>query len=158
MTSCCWSSLIRLLFHLLKPQAIDCYWHILQSFSSRGWLSRELRNIQTDDYLELVDDVRHIYLNDFGTGPAIEDIVFFLSVCTELARREYNLHSFNLFCLCLGHIVQSMPKVELGCSRIGTANVDLSCINEPLQGYLLFSDLERNFFTDVFQLMGVWRF
>ena len=31
------------LFHLAKPQAIDCYRYVFQSFSSRGWFSRELR-------------------------------------------------------------------------------------------------------------------
>ena len=68
-------------FHLPKPQAIACYRHIFQNFSSRGWLSRELRNVCMDDYVEVVDDVRHIYLDDFGTGPAIEDMIsFFLSV------------------------------------------------------------------------------
>ena len=101
-------------FHLPKPQAIACYRHIFQSFSSRGWLSRELRNVHMDDYVEVVDDVRHIYLDDFGTGPAIDDMVSFLSTCPGLARREYTMHVFKQYCVCLSHIFLSMPKVELG--------------------------------------------
>ena len=83
------------LFHLSKPQAIDCYRHILQSFTSPRWLSLELLNVQMDDYVELVDEVRHISLDNFGTGPAIEDIFYFLSACPELAQREYTLMASN---------------------------------------------------------------
>ena len=101
-----------------------------------------------DDYVEFVHDVRHICLDQSGTGPAFEDMVFFLSVCPELARREYTLHVFDFCCLCLGHTVPNMPRVELGTGQIGTANVDLSCIIEPIQGYLLSSDSEGNFLTD----------
>ena len=140
------------LFHLPKPQAHDCCRHIFQSFSSRGWLSRELRKVHMEDYVEFVDDVRHIYLDEFG----IEDMVFFLSACPDLARRETFLHFFKICCLCLGHIVPSMPKIELASGRISTANVDLSCIFEPFQGYLLSSDSERNFFTDLDSFEGCW--
>ena len=38
---------------LPKNQAIECFRHILQSFTSPGWLSRELRNIHMDGYVEL---------------------------------------------------------------------------------------------------------
>ena len=38
----------RVLLQLPKPQAIDCYRHMFQSFSSRGWLSRELRNVHME--------------------------------------------------------------------------------------------------------------
>ena len=58
----------------------------------------------------------------------------------DLSRREYALHVSKLCCSCLGHIVPSMPKVELGSRRIGSANADLSCIIEPLQGFLVSSD------------------
>ena len=138
----------RALFHLPGPEEIDYYWHTFHSFRSRSWLWRELQNVHTDDYVEIVDNVRHIYLDDPGTGPAIEDMISFLSSCLDLARREYNFHILSFCCLCLGHFVPSLPRVELGSGRNGTVNVDLSCVIEPLQGYLLSTDSERNLFKD----------
>ena len=70
-----------------KTVAADCYQHLFQSFSSRGWVARELRNVHIDDYVEFIDDVRHVYLDELGVGPAVEDMVSFLSSCTELSRR-----------------------------------------------------------------------
>ena len=40
------------LFKLPKTVAVDCYQHLFQSFSSRGWVARELRNVHIDDYIE----------------------------------------------------------------------------------------------------------
>ena len=77
---------------------------------------------------------RHIYLDNSGTGPAIEDMVSFLSSCPDLARREYTFYVFKLCCLCLCQIAPSLPKVELGSGRISTGNVDLSCIIQQLKG------------------------
>ena len=77
------------LFKLPKVVAVDCYQHLFQSFSSRGWVARELRNVHIDDYIEFVDDVRHVYLDELGVGPDVEDLVSFLSSCPELSRRWY---------------------------------------------------------------------
>ena len=43
----------NLMFVLPKTQAVDCYRHIFQRFSSRSWLARELRNMHMDDYVEI---------------------------------------------------------------------------------------------------------
>ena len=67
------------LFKLPKTVAIDCYQHLFQRFSSRGWVARELRNIHIDDYVEFIDDVRHVYLDEMGVGPDVQDMVSFLS-------------------------------------------------------------------------------
>ena len=136
------------LFKLPKTLAVDCYQHLFQSFSSRGWVARELRNIHIDDYVEFVDDVRHVYLDELGVGPDVEDMVAFLSSCPELSRRQYTWDLFKLSCLCLGHVAPKLPAVSLGSSKVGVASVDLSSIVEPLQGYLLGCDTEENFFTD----------
>ena len=72
------------LFKLPKTVAVDCYQQLFQSFSSRGWVARELRNIHIDEYVEFIDDVRHAYLDDLGVGPDVEDMVSFLSSCPEL--------------------------------------------------------------------------
>ena len=91
------------LFKLPKTVAVDCYQHLFQSFSSRSWVARELRNVHIDDYVEFIDDVRHVYLDELGVGPDVEDMVSFLSSRPELSRREYTWDLFNLCCLCLGH-------------------------------------------------------
>ena len=136
------------LFKLPKTVAVDCYQHLFQSFSSRGWVARELRNVHIDDYIEFVDDVRHVYLDELGVGPDVEDMVSFLSSCPELSRRRYTWDLFKLSCLCLRHVAPKLPDVSLGSSKVGVTSVDLSSILEPLQAYLLSSDAEGNFFTD----------
>ena len=136
------------LFKLPKTVAVDCYQHLSQSFSFRGWVARELRNIHIDDYVEFIDDVRHVYLDELGVGPDVEDKVSFLSSCPELSRRGYTWDLFKLSCLCLGHVAPKLPDVSLGSSKVGVTSVDLSSIVEPLQRYLLSSDAEGNFFTD----------
>ena len=136
------------LFKLPKTVAIDCYQQLFQSFSSRGWVAQELRNVHIDDYVEFIDDVRHVYLDELGVGPDVEDMVSFLSSCPELARRGYTWDLFKLCCLCLGHVASKLPDVSLGSSKVGVTRVDLSSVVEPLQGYLLSGDAEGNFFTD----------
>ena len=136
------------LFKLPKTVAVDCYQHLFQSFSSRGSVARELRYVHIDDYIEFVDDVRHVYLDELDVGPDVEDMVSFLSLCPELSRRRYTWDLFKLRCLCLGHVAPKLPDVSLGPSKVGVTSVDLSSILEPLQGYLLSSDAEGNFFTD----------
>ena len=136
------------LFKLPTTVAVDCYQHLFQSFSSRGWVARELRNVHIDDYVEFVDDVRHVYLDELGIGPAVEDMISFLSSCPELSRREYTWSMFKLCCLCLGHVSPKLPDVSLGPSKVGVTSVDLSSVIQPIQGYLLGGDVEGNFFTD----------
>ena len=136
------------LFKLPKTVAVDCYQHLFQSFSSRGWVARELRNVHIDDYLEFIDDLRHVYLDELGVGPDVEDMVSFLSSCPELSRREYTWDLIKLCCLCLGHVAPKLPDVSLGWSKVGVTSVDLLSVVEPIQGYLLNGDTEGNFFTD----------
>ena len=136
------------LFRLPKTVAVDCYQHLFESFSSRGWVARELRNVHIDDYVEFIDDVRHVYLDELGVGPDVEDMVCFLSSCPELSRREYTRELFKLCCLCLGHVARKLPDVSLGSSKVGVTSIDLLSVVEPIQGYLLNGDAEGNFFND----------
>ena len=135
-------------FKLPKTVAVDCYQHLLQSFSSRGWVARELRNVHIDDYVEFIDDVTHVYLDELGVGPDVKDMVSFLSSCPELSRRGYTWDLFKLCCLCLGHVAPKLPDVSLGSSKVGVTSVDLLSVVEPIQGYLVNGDAEGNFFTD----------
>ena len=53
-----------------------------------------------DDNVKFVDDARHVYLGELGVGPAVEDMLSFLSTCLELSRRDYTWNQFKLCCLC----------------------------------------------------------
>ena len=106
------------LFKLPKTVAVDCYQHLFQSISSLGWVARELRNVHIDDYIEFIDDVRHVYLDEVGVGPDVEDMVSFLSSCPELSRREYTWDLFKLCCLCLGHVAPNCLIFRLGRARL----------------------------------------
>ena len=121
---------------------------MFQSFSSRGWVARELRNVHIDDYVQFADYVRHVYLDELGVGPAVEDMDSFLSSCPELSRREYTWKLFKLRSLCLGHISHKLPDVSLVSSKVGVTSVDLSSAIELIQGYLLSCDSEEKFFLD----------
>ena len=135
-------------FKMPKTVAVDCYQHLFQSFSSRGWVARELRNVHIEDCVEFINDVRHVYLDELGVGPDVEDMVSFLSSCPELARRGYTWDLFKLCCLCLGHVAPKLSDVSLGSSKVGVTRVDLSSVIDPIQGYLLSGDTEGNFFSD----------
>ena len=136
------------LFKLPKTVAVNCFQHVFQSINSRGWVARELRNVHIDDFVEFVNDVRHVYLDELGAGPAVEDMFPSLCSCPELSRKEYTWDLFKLCCLCLGHVASKLPDVSLGSSRVGITSFDLSSVMEPVQGYLLSCDSEGNFFTD----------
>ena len=135
------------LFTMPKDQAAGCYLRLFHSFCVRGWLARELKNIHMDDYMEFIDDIRFVYLDELQIGPTIEDMITFLSSSPELAKREQLFHVFKLCCLCLGHVVPKLPSVSLGSPAKSTAEVDLSDNIEPLQSYLLGSSAEQNIFT-----------
>ena len=136
------------LFKLPKTVAVDCYQHLFQSFSSRGWVARELRNVHTDDYVEIIDDVRIVYLDELGVGPDVEGLVSFPPSCPDLSRKECTCDLFKLCCLCFGHVYPNLPDVSLESNKVGVTSVDLSSVIEPIQGYLLSGDSEGNFFTD----------
>ena len=135
------------LFTLPRGQAMDCYARLFQSFSVRGCLAKELKNVYMDDYLEFVDDLRFVYLDELHIGPKIEDMVTFLSMSPELSKREYTSYVFRLCCLCLGHVVPDLPSVSLGSPNRNVAGVNLADVIEPLQSYLLGSSLEQNVFA-----------
>ena len=99
-----------------------------------------------DDYLEFIDDLRFVYLDEHHVGPTIEDMVTFLASCPELSKRGYTAYVFKLCCLCLGHVVPELPSVTMGSPDRSSA-VDLSDVIEPLQCYLLTCSAEQNIFV-----------
>ena len=148
MANCDYSVLVGLPY----LQTIECYPRLFQSFSSRGWLARKSGNVQKDDCVEFVDDLRHIHTESLVAGPNIDDMVTLLSNGPELATREYKQYVFQLCCLCLGYVFPSPPSVRLGSLMRGLGENDLSAVVEPLQSYLLLSQLERNLFTDPYSI------
>ena len=133
------------LFTLPRGQAMECYAGLFQSFCVRGWLAKELKNVHMDDYLEFIDDLRFVFLDELLIGPKIEDMVTFLSSSPELPKREYTSYVFKLCCLCLGHVVPELPSVSMGSPDRSSA-VDLSDVIEPLQCYLLTCSAEQKIF------------
>ena len=135
------------LFTLPRGQAIDCYARLFQSFCVRGWLAKELKVVHMDVYLELIDDLRFVYLDELHIGPKIEDMVKFLSSSPELSKREYTSYVFKLCCLCLGHIVPELPNVSMGSPSRSRSAIDLADIIEPLQCYLLTCSANQKIFV-----------
>ena len=72
------------LFKLPKAVAVDRYQHVFQSFNSRGFVARELRNVHMDDYVEFIGDVRLVYIDELGVGPTVGHMIAFLSFFPEL--------------------------------------------------------------------------
>ena len=132
------------LFTLPRGQAMDCYARLFQSFCVRGWLAKELKNEHMDEYLEFIDDLRFVYLDELHIGPKIEDMVTFLSSGAELSKREYTSYVFKLCCLCPGHIVPELPNVSMGSPSRSRSAIDLVDIIEPLQCYLLTCSADQN--------------
>ena len=135
------------LFTLPRGQAMDCYARLLQSFCVRGRLAKEIKNVHLGDYLEFIDDLHFVYLNELHIGPKIEDMVTFLWSRPELSKREHTSYVFNFCCLCLGHIVPDLPNVSLGSPNRSSSAIDLADVIEPLRSYLLTCDTEQNIFS-----------
>ena len=142
------------LFVLPRPPAIECCRHLFESFSSRGWLAKELKKVHTNDYVEFIDNLRHVYLDNVISGPVVDDMVTFLTPCPELARREYTLYVSKLYCLCLGHNCPVLPSVGLSYPTSGVAIVDFSPVIDALQSYWLCGELAHIFFTDPESIAG----
>ena len=125
---------------------MDSYARLFQSFCVHSWLAKELKNVHMEDFLQFIDDLRFVYLDELQIGPKIEDMVTVLPSSPELSKREYTSYVFKLCCLCLGHVIREMPNVSLGSPNRKVAGVDLADVIEPLKSYLLSSSSERNIF------------
>ena len=86
-----------------------------------------------DNYLEFIDDLRFVYLDELRIGPKTADIVTFLSSDPELSKREYIAYVFKLCCLFLGHVVPELLNVSLRSPSRSDRKADLTDIFEPLQ-------------------------
>ena len=100
-----------------------------------------------DDYVEFVDDVRHVYLDGLRVGPAAENMISFLFSCPKLSRREYTWNLFKLCCIYLGHVAAKLFDFSLGSSKVGVTGVNMSCVIEPVQRNLLSCEPDGNFLS-----------
>ena len=105
---------------------MGCYARLFQSFCVRGGLDKELKNVHMDDYLEFIDDLWFVSLDELHIGPKLEDIVTFLSSSPELCKRDYTSYVFKICCLCLGQVVPELSNVSLGSPNRSVAGVDLA--------------------------------
>ena len=86
-----------MLFEFPKAVAVDCYHHIFQSFSLRCLLAQELQNVNMDEYVKLLDDVRQVNLDEFDVEPAMEGTISFLSACPN--NKGESTHGLFLSCV-----------------------------------------------------------
>ena len=78
------------LFSLPTSRGAGYYSRFFQRFCVCGWLSRELKNIHMDDYLQFFHDPRFVCLDNLQLGLKIEGMVTFLSSGPELSKRDYS--------------------------------------------------------------------
>ena len=73
-----------------------------------------MRSGFTDCYMEFVVDLLYVYPDNSGKEPEVEDMITFLSRCTELERRGHAKRMFKMCCLCLSHWNLNIVYVSLG--------------------------------------------
>ena len=82
------------LFQLPRLQAINCYTHLFQSFSFRGWLAG-LRNVHMDDTVEFVDELHQIFLESLVVGLVIDDMFRFCLIVLNSPKEKTRILFFN---------------------------------------------------------------
>ena len=117
------------LFTLPKSQSLDCFKLLFKSSGDRKWKSKDLRSTFEDCYIEFLDDLRYVYVDDCGRGPEVEDMITFLSCCPNLERRRHT----KMCCLSLSHSTINVPYVGLGPASRNVVAPDLSCVIPPSQ-------------------------
>ena len=105
--------------------------------------------MHVDDYLDIIDDLRFVFLDELHVGPRIGDMVTILPSSPELSKREYTSYVLKLCCMCLGHVLPELPKVSLCSHDRSVTGIDLADVIEPLQNYLLNNSLEQNIITSI---------
>ena len=129
---------------LRRRQAMDCYARLFQNFCVRDWLDEELKNMHMVDYVNFIDNLRFVYLDELHIVLKNGDMVTFLSSSPELSKRYFTSYVFNLCCLCLRHVVPELPNVSLGSPNRYVTGLGLPDAIDPLQSYLLNSSSDQN--------------
>ena len=102
-----------------------------------------------DDYLDIINDLRFVFLDEMHVGPRIGDMVTILHSSPELSKRECTSYVLKLCFMCLGHVLPELPKVSLCSLDQSVTGIDLADVIEPLQNHLLNNSLKQNIFTSI---------
>ena len=135
-------------FSCPKSQCTECFKQLFKSFSDWNWIAKVDRDRVKDWYLEFLDDLRHVYIDEFDNGPEIDDTIVLLSRCPKLERR---IHTRMLFIMCWSWLSQNLvrvPYVGLASSKSSNHSVDLSAVIVLLQGYHISLGRDCSFVTD----------
>ena len=138
----------RIIFELPKEQAAWCYGCLINSFSVRGWVAKELITLHIEEYMDLVNHLRYSYITDDKSGHEKGDFVIFLCGRPELCQKVKTLTVFQLGCLCVYHFPASIPDVRFSPVFVPSKGPALREAMEPLQSYLLPCNPEANIFTE----------
>ena len=84
---------LSILFYLScqKASALDVWNSCLRSINDRKWIAKEDRGRVKDCYLEFVDNLRYLNIDEVGNGPKVDEMIQILSWCPELKRRKHTL-------------------------------------------------------------------
>ena len=96
-----------------------------------------MRSSFQDCYIEFVDDLRYVYDDDIERRPKEEDVITFLSRCTELERRHHTKKLSEKYCLYLSHWSIDVGYLGPGSENQNRVIADLSSVVNPFQCYLL---------------------
>ena len=132
------------LLNLSKSQPLKCFEQRFKSFGDRNWVSKDLRSTSKDCYVEFVDDLRYVYVENMSE---VEDITTFLSCCPALRRRVHTQKLFEKCRLCLTHSTINVPYVGLGSASRNVVALDLLRAIRPLQFYLLSVNQDSSFLS-----------
>ena len=88
-------------------------------------------------FVDFVDDLRNVYIDDAGRDPEVDDMIIFMNLCPELERRRHAKNLFELFCLFRSHWNIDVPYFGLGSPSRNVVAPDLSSVGRPFHSHLL---------------------
>ena len=145
------------IFDLPKEQAAVCFSIVYHSFSVRRWVATGLCTAHTEEYQQLIDDVRFAYVDYVSVEPEPRDLISFLPDHLELVRKTRIKTMFHPSSLCLDHRKLDLPEVRIGSSASVDDGPVFSETVKPVQNYLLSSNPQCIFSMTLLLLVNVWR-
>ena len=96
-------------------------------------------------YLEFVNDLLYVCIGGSGIGPDLEDMIAFLSRCSELEHRRHMKKLFEMCCPCFSHWTFKVPYQRLGSANRIVVASDLSSVARIWQYFLLLLGQDCSF-------------
>ena len=116
-------------------QALFCFRALFHSFQIRGWVQENEESEYREEYVELLDHLRHS-CGPLRTPESVPDMVDLLISMPALRSRPRLLHLFRLSCLCLTEISPDLPPIRFQGVDSSDPNCRLANILRPAQSYL----------------------